>query len=67
MVKEVLQQLAIELTKAKISQSETLDATSANDWFTTYEKSLEEINEATRKGRKYGKPVVGGGTVMGGW
>lgn len=63
---EILEALAIELTKAKINDLNPLDfkKTSAEQWIKTYQQSLAELKAECDKGRVRHKPATGGSTIF---
>ncbi|WP_180182836.1 hypothetical protein [Acinetobacter sp. YH01020] len=53
---EIIEALALELTKSKLINKDT----TASDWVETYKASLSEIEDECNKGRTYQKPVASG-------
>lgn len=44
--------LALEITKAKFSKNEKLDATSSYDWIRIYNQSLKEVEHEIKRNAK---------------
>ena len=57
---EIIEALALELTKSKLANKET----TASDWVKAYKESHAEIEEVCDEGRVYHKPVAGGSRVI---
>ncbi|MFI9459628.1 hypothetical protein [Acinetobacter sp. YH01008] len=59
---EIIEALALELTKTKIADKDHIayDKTSAQLWVETYNESLDEINAELGKNRVHQKPSTGG-------
>ncbi|WP_180010483.1 hypothetical protein [Acinetobacter sp. YH16055] len=53
---EIIEALALELTKSKLINKDT----TASDWVEAYKASLSEIEDECNKGRTYQKPIAGG-------
>lgn len=60
---EIIEALAIELTKSKISelkQGTENHKTTAELLIDLYKESIKELEEASKKGRKHQAPATGG-------
>ena len=59
---EIIEALALELTKATITNLDSIsfDKTSAKLWVQVYNESLDEINAELAKDRTHKKPSTGG-------
>ncbi len=53
---EIIEALALELTKSKLANKET----TASDWVHTYQESHAEIEETCGEERTHNKPLAGG-------
>ena len=53
---EIIEALALELTKSKLANKET----TASDWVQAYKESHAEIEEACDEERTHNKPLAGG-------
>lgn len=53
---EIIEALALELTKSKLANKNT----TASDWVEAYKESLSEIKDECDKGRTYHKPATAG-------
>ena len=53
---EIIEALALELTKSKLTNK----MTTASDWIETYKASLSEIKDECDKGRTRLKPATAG-------
>ncbi|WP_162626676.1 hypothetical protein [Acinetobacter sp. CFCC 10889] len=60
---EIIEALALELTKSKLANKET----TASDWVQAYKESHTEIEEACDEGRVYQKPVAAGPLSSSDW
>ena len=57
---EIIQALALELTKSKLTNKET----TASDWVQTYKESYAEIEDVCDEERVHHKPLAGGSRVF---
>lgn len=53
---EIIEALALELTKSKLANKNT----TASDWVAAYKESLSEIKDECDKGRTHQKPATAG-------
>ncbi len=63
---EIIEALALELTKATIENCDPLiiDKTSAETWIKVYNESLEDIESAVNKNRIHHQPATAGKRVF---
>ncbi|AWL29006.2 hypothetical protein DJ533_10730 [Acinetobacter defluvii] len=57
---EIIEALALELTKSKLANKET----TASDWVQAYKESHAEIEEVCDEGRVHHQPLAGGSRVF---
>lgn len=57
---EIIEALALELTKSKLTNK----MTTASDWVEAYKASLSEVTEECDKGKTPQKPATGGSRIF---